>query len=60
MVQERVYGHVPGGSSVPLYDQNTFVRLTGILHVRVVKDPDTGKVSSVYDMDVEKAEEKTG
>lgn len=56
-VQERVFAHVPNGS-VEHYDLYTLVDLTGILHVRVVRDP-AGGVSSVFDLDVEKAEPRT-
>jgi hypothetical protein len=55
LVQERVYGHVKDGSDVPLYDMYTFARVTGTLHVRVIRD-EAGSVHSVYDLDVDKAE----
>jgi hypothetical protein len=55
LVQERVYGHVKDGSDVPIYDMNTFARVTGTLHVRVIRD-EAGSVHSVYDLDVDKAE----
>jgi hypothetical protein len=54
-VQERVYGYVKDGKDVPVYDMYTFARVTGTLHVRVVRD-ETGSVHSVYDLDVDKAE----
>ena len=54
-VQERVYGHVNDGKDVPLFDMYTFARVTGTLHVRVVRD-EVGGVHSVYDIDVDKAE----
>src|SRR5690349_14489466 len=59
LVQERVYGHVKDGDDVPLYDMYTFARVTGTLHVRIVRD-ETGAVHSVYDLDVDKAERVKG
>jgi hypothetical protein len=56
LVQERVYGYVKEGKDVPVYDMYTFARVTGTLHVRVVRD-DVGSVHSVYDLDVDKAEQ---
>jgi|SRR5579862_2025801 len=50
-VQERVYAVVPSGA-VP--DMN-FGRITGVLHVKVVRDK-SGAIQSVYTMDVEKSE----
>jgi len=58
LVQERVYGHVTKGD-VPLFDMFTFARVTGTLHVRVVRD-DGGAIHSVYDLDVDKAEPVKG
>ncbi len=58
LVQERVFGHPAPKSSDPvqIYDQDQFVKLTGILHVRVIKDRDVGTVMSLYDLDVLEAE----
>jgi hypothetical protein len=58
-VQERVYGHTRRSEGVQLYNYTQFVRLTGILHVRVVRD-EAGVVHSVYDMDVEQSEPING
>ena len=49
LVQERVFGFVPGGMSIP--DQDTIVQLTGVLHVNVQRDS-AGKVESIYTLDV--------
>jgi hypothetical protein len=59
-VQERVYGYIPPAKrdEIQIYDSWTFVQLTGVLHVRVVRDGD-GVIRSVYDMDVEKAEARS-
>jgi hypothetical protein len=54
-LQERVYAHVAADSPVPLYDMYTFARVYGVLHVRVVRD-DAGRIRSVFDLDVERAE----
>jgi hypothetical protein len=52
-VQHFVKAHVAGNGTVPYYDSR--VRVTGILHVKVVKGD--GGVESVYSLDVQKLEE---
>jgi hypothetical protein len=51
-VQERVYAYAKG-KSLRLFSMYQFAEITGVLHVRIVKDKDTGAIYSVYDMDVE-------
>ncbi|MDB5329785.1 MAG: hypothetical protein JWP03_936 [Phycisphaerales bacterium] len=53
LVQERVFAHVPKSHEVEWVDG--FTRLTGVLHVKVKKSDD-GTITSVYTVDVEKAE----
>ena len=55
-VQERVYAVVPHGA-VEFRGQEAFVRLTGTMHVAIVKDSVSGTVSSVYTLDVAKEPE---
>ena len=50
-VQERIFGIARGGA-IAVPDQYTMVQLNGTLHVNVVHDRETGKVSSVYVLDV--------
>jgi hypothetical protein len=52
-VQERVFA--VANKSVPVFNQDTFVEVVGTLHVRVIRDPQTGQIVSVFDMDVESA-----
>ena len=52
-VQERVYAYAPKGKSVRLFNMYQFAEITGTLHVRIVRDKETGGIYSVYDMDVE-------
>jgi hypothetical protein len=52
-VQERVYGYAPKGKSISLFHMNQFAEVTGVLHVRIVRDKETGAIYSVYEMDVE-------
>ena len=59
LVQERVYAFLPAGSKAEVYDPQTFVGLTGTLHVRLRRD-ESGAITSVYDMDVESAEVLSG
>ena len=51
-VQERVFAYAKK-DDIALYEQDVFAEVTGTLHVRVEKDAQTGKVTSVYDLDVE-------
>jgi hypothetical protein len=51
-VQERVYAYAKG-KSLRLFPQYQFAEITGVLHVRIVRDKDTGAIYSVYDLDVE-------
>jgi hypothetical protein len=51
-VQERVYAYTRG-KSLRLFPQYQFAEITGVLHVRIVRDKDTGAIYSVYDLDVE-------
>jgi hypothetical protein len=50
-VQERVFAYAKNG--LPVYDSSVFAEIVGTLHVRIVKNPDTGEISSLYDMEVE-------
>jgi hypothetical protein len=55
-VQERVYVHVPNNRPpMPLYGD--FMRITGILHVKVVNQD--GVIKSVYSLDLEDAKPVT-
>ena len=55
LVQERVFAHVPpGGRKVPVFSGLTNVY--GTLHVRALRE--NGVVVSLYDLDVEKVEER--
>ncbi|MDB5295800.1 MAG: hypothetical protein JWO31_1783 [Phycisphaerales bacterium] len=56
-VQERVFGFAKNG--IDLFDQYTFAEVRGTLHVRPVKDAATGKIVSLYDMDVESSKPLT-
>ena len=51
-VQERVYAYAKG-KSLRLFSMSQFAEVTGVLHVRIVRDKDTGAIYSVYDLDVE-------
>jgi hypothetical protein len=51
-VQERVYAYAKG-KSLRLFSMSQFAEITGVLHVRIVRDKDTGAIYSVYDLDVE-------
>lgn len=56
-VQERVFARVADGRrDIPIFSQNELADLVGILHVRVVRDKETGVVIRVFEMDVESAE----
>jgi len=59
LVQERVYAFLPAGSNAEVTGPQTFVALTGTLHVRIRRD-EAGTIHSVYDMDVERAEVLSG
>lgn len=50
-VQERVFAYAKEDKE--LYSQYDFAEVIGTLHVRLIKDPTTGKITSVYDMDVD-------
>ena len=55
-VQERVFGYSKTDINIP--DSSVFAELTGVLHVRVIRDKPTepgkpGRVVSVFDLDVE-------
>jgi hypothetical protein len=52
-VQERVFAHVPNGAIEYTSDE---IRIIGTLHVVLNKDSDTGKITTVYTMDVKRAE----
>ncbi len=54
-VQHFVKSHVVGDRKVPYYD--SMVRVTGTLQVNVTKNPETGGVESVYQLEVEKVEQ---
>jgi hypothetical protein len=54
LVQERVFAHCAPGKSLRYVPD--YVRLVGVLHVNVVKDS-AGIITSVYTMDVQKAED---
>jgi hypothetical protein len=56
-VQERVFAVTPKGG-MPDPGMYTMVRISGKMHVEVVKD-ETGKVSSIYRLDVNGAQLKT-
>ncbi|HZL37014.1 MAG TPA: hypothetical protein VFC78_16965 [Tepidisphaeraceae bacterium] len=53
-VQERVFVHCPSDRKVAYI--NDFARLTGILHVKIIRDPNTGQVVALYEMDMEHVE----
>lgn len=55
LVQHFVKATVVGGKVVPYYD--TRVKVTGILHVKVVKDPSGAGVLSCYSLDVQDVQE---
>ncbi len=52
-VQERVFAYVPNGTIDYTPDE---IRIIGTLHVVLNKDKDTGKIVTVYTMDVKRAE----
>jgi hypothetical protein len=54
LVQERVFAFVPHGGTVDYLPDE--IRAIGKLHVVLNKDHDTGKIVTVYTMDVEKTE----
>jgi len=58
LVQERVFAKAK--SDIPIYDTNTFAEVVGTLHVRLIKEPVSGKIVSVYDLDVESAKRLDG
>jgi hypothetical protein len=53
LVQERVFATAK--KEIPIYDQNTLAEVVGTLHVRLIRDPVSKQIVSVYDMDVESA-----
>ena len=53
LVQERVFARVPKGSTIPYL--NDMSRIVGTLHVNVKMNKE-GTITSVYTMDVDKAE----
>ena len=56
-VQERVFAKVANGRrDIPIFSQYELADLVGVLHVRVVRDKETGVVTRVFEMDVESAE----
>jgi hypothetical protein len=54
LVQERVFA--TAGKDVPIFDMSTFAEVAGTLHVKVVRDPSSGRIVSVYCMEVDWAE----
>lgn len=50
-VHERVFCKAKRGS--PIFENWVFVETIGTLHVRLVRDPETQVIKSVYDLDVE-------
>jgi len=54
LVQERVFVRCPRGKSVRYIDP--FARLTGMLHVKLIRDRETGVVRAVYELDLEHIE----
>jgi hypothetical protein len=55
-VQERVFGTVPKGLCIDTPSQNQFVRCTGILRVKLVRDPESQRCIKLYAMDVQGVE----
>ena len=55
-VQERVFAVVPDGKRFPNPGMYTMIQISGVLHVKVVKD-DGGKISSIYTLDVNGAKQ---
>jgi hypothetical protein len=53
-VQERVFAYAK--QDMPIYPYTVFAELVGKLHVRIVKDPETKAITSVFDLDVEQAQ----
>lgn len=51
LVQERVFAHAKQDAKI--YDQYTLADVVGVLRVRPIKEPATGKVISLFDLDVE-------
>lgn len=51
-VQERVFAHVPEGSTKKMPVYGGLTEVYGTLHIKAVKEK--GRVVSLYDMDVEK------
>jgi hypothetical protein len=52
-VQDRVFAHVINGTVDYSADE---IRVTGLLHIKLNKDPDTHKIVTVFMMDVERVE----
>jgi hypothetical protein len=52
-MQERVYARCPKGMSVSYLFQE-LTTLTGTLHVKIERDPETHAVMAIYELDVEK------
>lgn len=53
LVQERVFAYAK--QEVPIYYQDTLAEIVGTLHVRLIRNPVSNKVESVFDMQVESA-----
>jgi hypothetical protein len=53
-VQQRVFCHVVDGTIDAFTDE---VRITGTFHIPLNKDKDTGKIVTVYTMDVNRVEQ---
>jgi hypothetical protein len=53
LVQERVFATAK--KEIPIYNQDTLAEVVGTLHVRLIRDPVSREIVSVYDMDVESA-----
>lgn len=53
-VQERVFAYAKHGAQI--YDYTVLAEIVGKLNVRIIKDPETGAIKSVFDLDVEQAQ----
>ena len=48
-----MFAQIPKGNrSAKIYSMYDFAEVTGVLHVRLIRD-ESGVITSVYDMDVE-------
>lgn len=54
-VQERVFVFCPAGAGVEYVVQRD-VRVTGIMHVKINRDPQTGLTRSIFTLDMERVE----